>query len=108
MEGLTINEGGSPTKVYSRAHPFPLPNRDTASVLADLVNIPELNNRRWKRVARAETESNIIMEEAVGEKRSGREEDQPELLKKRKLVSRMDKVTTNMLAEAGSQPRQNQ
>ena len=44
----------------------------------------------------------------MGEKRSGREEDQPELLKKLKLVSRVDEVVTNILAEAGSQPCQNQ
>ena len=44
----------------------------------------------------------------MGEKRSGREEDQPELLKKRKKVSQVDGVVTNILAEVGSQPRQNQ
>ena len=44
------------------------------------------------------------MEDVVGEKRSGRKEDQPKLLKKKKkkLVSQVDEVVTNILAEAGS------
>lgn len=46
--------------------------------------------------------------EEVGEKRSGREEDQPDLLKRRKLVSWVGEETINMSAEAGSQPHQNQ
>ena len=108
LEFLTINEGVSHTKVYSRAHNFPPLKCCPASALADISNSPELNTRRWKRVNRAETESDIVMEDAVGEKRSGRKEDQPELLKKRKKVSRVDGVVTNILAEVGSQPRQNQ
>uniref|UniRef100_A0A7N2KMA2 Zinc knuckle CX2CX4HX4C domain-containing protein n=1 Tax=Quercus lobata TaxID=97700 RepID=A0A7N2KMA2_QUELO len=108
LEFLTINGEGSSTKVYSRAlNSHPLKCRP-ASALADISNNPELNIRRWKRINRAETESDIVMEDAVGEKRSGREEDQPELLKKLKLVSRVDEVVTNILAEAGSQPHQNQ
>ena len=108
LEFLTINEGGSYTKVYSRAHNFPPLKCCPASTLADISNSLELNTRRWKRVNRAETESDTVMEDAVGEKRSGREEDQPELLKKRKLVSWVDEVVENILAEAGSQPCQNQ
>nr|POE64792.1 hypothetical protein CFP56_75007 [Quercus suber] len=82
LEGLTINKGGSLAKVYSRAHTStPLQDGPT-SVLADISNIPECTTRRWKRLTRAETESDIVMEDAVGEKRSGRVEDQPELLKK--------------------------
>ena len=108
MEFLTINEGGFYTKVYSRAHNFPPLKCFPVSALTDISNSPELNTRRWKRVNREETESDTVMEDVVGEKRSGREEDQPELLKKRKLVSWVDEVVTNILAEAGSQPRQNQ
>ena len=107
LEFWTINEGGSSKRVYSRAHnSSPLKCRP-ASALADISNIPELNTRRWKRVNRAETESDTVMEDAVGEKRSGREEDQPELLKKRKLVSQVDEVVKNILAKVGSQPCQN-
>lgn len=54
LDGLTINEGGSPTKVYSLAHPSPLPNRGIASVITDPTSSPELNTRRWKRVVRTE------------------------------------------------------
>ena len=108
MEFLTINEGVSHTKVYSHAHNFPPLKCCPASALADISNSPELNIRRWKRCNRVETELDIVMEDAVGEKRRGREEDQPELLKKLKLVSRVDEDVTNILAEAGSQPRQNQ
>ena len=108
LEFLSFNEGVSHTKVYSRAHNFPPLKCYPASALADISNSPELNTRRWKRVNRAETESDTVMEDAVGEKRSGREEDQPELLKKRRKVSRVDGVVTNILAEVGSQPCQNQ
>ena len=108
LEFLKINGEGSSTKVYSRSlNSHPLKCRP-ASALADISNSPELNIRRWKRINRAKTESDIVMEDAIGEKRSGREEDQPELLKKLKLVSRVDEDVTNILAEAGSQPRQNQ
>ena len=105
---MTINEGVSHTKVYSRAHNFPPLKCCLVSALTDISNSPELNTRRWKRVNREETESHTVMEDVVGEKRSGRKEDQPELLKKRKLVSWVDEVVTNILAEVGSQPRQNQ
>ena len=45
----------------------------------------------------------------MGEKRSNREKNQPELLKKKKrIVSRVDDETTRILAEAGSQSRQDQ
>ena len=108
LEFLTINEGVSHTKVYSRAHNFPPLKCCPSSALTDISNSPELNTRRWKRVNRAEIESDIVMEDAVGEKRSGRKEDQPELLKKRKKVSQVDGVVTNILAKVGSQPRQNQ
>ena len=105
---MTINEGVSHTKVYSCAHNFTPLKPCPASALANISNNPELSTRRWKRVTRAETESDIVMEDAVGEKRSGGEEDLPELLKKRHKVSRVDGVVTNILAEVGSQPRQNQ
>ena len=108
LEFLSSNEGVSHTNVYSRAHNFTPLQPGPASALTDISNNPELSTRRWKRVTRAETESDIVMEDAVGEKRSDREEDLPELLKKRHKVSRVDGVVTNILAEVGSQPRQNQ
>lgn len=108
LEALTINEGGSSTKVHSRAHPSSILNRATAAIIAEPTSSPELNIRRWKQVTRAETKSDIVMEEAMGEKRSGREEDQSDLQKRRKLVSWVGEEIIDMSAEAGSQPCRNQ
>ena len=54
-------------------------------------NVP--HEGRWKRIARVEWGSNTIMEEAVVDKRTNRDgENQPELLKVRRLVSQVDKA----------------
>lgn len=50
----------------------------------------------------------ITMEDAIGEKRSGRDEDQLELRKRRKKVSQVDEATKRILVEASSQPLQDQ
>ena len=70
-------------------------------------NVP--HGGRWKRIARAEWGSDTIMDEAMRNKRTSRDgESQPELLKVRRLVSQVDKAQQMILAEAGSQPCQNQ
>ena len=62
----------------------------------------------WKRLNRTEMGVDIDMEDVIGEKRRGENsDDQSELLKKRK-VSQGGKDTKLILAEAGSQPCQNQ
>ena len=62
----------------------------------------------WKRLNRTEMGTNVDMEDIVGEKRRGdSKDDQSELLKKRK-VSQGGKKNKLILAEAGSQPCQNQ
>ena len=62
----------------------------------------------WKRLNRTEMGTNVDMEDIVGEKRRGdSKDDQSELLKKRKVSQRGNKNKL-ILAEAGSQPCQNQ
>ena len=62
----------------------------------------------WKRVARTEVGIDIVMAEAVGEKRvAGESEGLLELPKKRK-VSQAGKTKKQILAEAGIQPCQKQ
>ena len=62
----------------------------------------------WKRLNRTEMGTDVDMEDIVGEKRRGdSKDDQSELLKKRK-VSQGGKKNKLILAEAGSQPCQNQ
>ena len=61
----------------------------------------------WKRLNRTEMGTDVDMED-IGEKRRGdSKDDQSELLKKRK-VSQGGKKNKLILAEAGSQPCQNQ
>lgn len=108
LEKLTINEGASSTKVYSRAHSFPLSTLGPQPVLSDITNNSELNTGRWKRISRSDMGPDITMEDAMGEKRSGTDEDQLELLKRRKTVSQVDEATKRILVEASSQPLQDQ
>ena len=62
----------------------------------------------WKRLNRTEMETNVDMEDIVGEKRRGDgKDDQFELLKKRK-VSQVGRKNKLILVEASSQPCQNQ
>ena len=62
----------------------------------------------WKRLNKTEVGIDVVMEDIVGEKRRGDgKDDQSELLKKRK-VSQVGKKNKSILAEAGSQPYQNQ
>ena len=62
----------------------------------------------WKRIARAEIGTDIMMAEAVGEKRvAGAPDDLLDLPKKRK-VSQAGKTKKQILAEAGIQPCQKQ
>lgn len=77
-------------------------------MLSDITNNSELNTGRWKRISRSDMGPDITMEDAMGEKRSGRDEDQLELLKRRKTVSQVDEATKRILVEASSQPLQDQ
>nr|POE79110.1 hypothetical protein CFP56_25450 [Quercus suber] len=79
------------------------------SVLPNTSNLNTVNAATWKRQVRYTTGTNVIMEDAVGSKRSAHPtRGQPELQKKKKTVFWVGKGDKEILAEAGSQPRQNQ
>jgi len=62
----------------------------------------------WKRLNRMEMGTDVDMEDfVVGKRRGDTKDDQSELVKKRK-VSQGGKKNKLILAEAGSQPCQNQ
>ena len=84
VQQFVVNERASPAKVYSCALSSPISTRGTKVVSLDPTHTSELNARRWKRIDRSDMGTDIIMEDAVREKRSNREEDQPELLRKKK------------------------
>ena len=84
VQQFVVNERASPAKVYSRALSSPISTCGTKAVSLDPTHTSELNARRWKRINRSDMGTDIIMEDAVREKRSNREEDQPELLRKKK------------------------
>lgn len=88
--------------------PLPLSIRALALVLYDITNNPELNVGRGKRIAKSNMGLDVTMEDAVGEKRSGRGEGQFELLKRRRVVSQVDEATKRILVEVGSQLCQDQ
>ena len=83
VQQFVVNERASPAKVYSCALSSPISTRGTKAVSLDPTHTSELNARRWKRIDRSDMGTDIIMEDAVREKRSNREEDQPELLRKK-------------------------
>ena len=106
LESLTINEVEL-TITHSHALPHPHPTHFPLSLLS--TNLPANNEGTWKRVPMIPIESDTIMEEAVGTKKTTRHTaSQYALLKKRKTVSQIDNVYTKILAEAGSQPCQMQ
>ena len=83
--------------------------RAPLSVLPDTSNLNIVNVATWKRQVRYTTSMDVIMEDAVGLKRSAHPTGgQPELQKKMKNVTRVGKGDKEILAEAGSQPHQNQ
>ncbi|KAL0002806.1 hypothetical protein SO802_016587 [Lithocarpus litseifolius] len=90
LDSYTINERSPPSKVYSRAIHSNPPICVPLSSLSDISGSTEIHERRWKWIARIDMGTNIIMEEAVGDKRATRdEESQPELLKSSRLVSQI-------------------
>nr|POF02718.1 hypothetical protein CFP56_04951 [Quercus suber] len=67
--------------------------RAPLTVLSDVSNINTVNAATWKRQVRYSTGTDVIMEDAVGSKRSVHPTGgQPELQKKKKTVSRVGKV----------------
>ena len=82
--------------------------RAPLAVISNNQNRPMHAEGSWKRIARAEIGTDIVMAEAVGEKRvAGAPDDLLDLPKKRK-VSQAGKTKTQILAEAGIQPCQKQ
>ena len=83
--------------------------RTPLSRVLDVSNILVMNAATWRRQSRNTTGIDVIMEDTVGSKRStSNMGSQPELQKKRKIVSQGVKNNTKILAAAESQPRQNQ
>ena len=82
--------------------------RAPLAVISNNQNRPMHAEGSWKRIARAEIGTDIVMAEAVGEKRvAGAPDDLLDLPKKRK-VSQAGKTKKQILAEAGIQPCQKQ
>ena len=107
LESMTINE--IYTKATQAHATLSCSNRAPLSALADTSQLNTGNIATWKRQLRYTTGTDVIMEDAVGSKRSAHPTGgQPELQKKKKIVSRVGKGDKERLAEAGSQPRQNQ
>jgi len=102
-DSFTINERPPSAKVYSRVIHSNPPTYVPLSSLSDISNSTEIHEGRWKRITRTNLGTNIIMEEAVGDKRATRdEESQLELLKLRRLVSQVDKASKMISAKASS------
>ena len=109
LESVTSNERPHQAKVYTHAALAKSSTQHPLSPPSDMSNYNVPHEGRWKRIARAEWGLDTIMEKTVGDKRTSRDgESQPELLKVRRLVSQVDKAQQMILAEAGSQPCQNQ
>jgi len=108
LESMTINEIFL-ANAQARAQPQKIHSRTPLSTLPDTANIPAKGLATWKRLARDVIGTDVVMSEAVGSKRATRHTGgQTELLKKKKVVSQNDKSHKQILAEAGSQPCQNQ
>ena len=106
-ESMTINEIFMKA-TQARATPSGS-NQAPLSVLLDTSNLNTVNVATWKRQVRYTTSTDVIMEDAVGLKRSAHPiGGQPELQKKMKNVTRVGKGDKEILAKAGSQPHQNQ
>ena len=85
----------------------PLP-REPLSVISENILRPTKRGATWKRLSRIGMETDIEMEDILGEKRRvDSSEDQSELPKKRR-VSQGGKKNKLIVAKAGSQPRQDQ
>ena len=108
LESMTINEIFMKA-TQARATPSGS-NRAPLSVIPDTSNINTANAATWKRQVRYTTGTDVIMEDAVGSKRSAHPTGGSAGVteKKKKFVSRVAKGDKEILAEAGSQPRQNQ
>ena len=107
VESMTLNE------IFMRASQAcatPLgSNRVPLFAIPDTSNTHTVTSASWKRQVRHNSGIDVIMEDAVGSKRSVHPTGgQPELQKKKKAVSRVGKGDKEILAEVGSQPRQNQ
>ena len=107
LESMTINE------IYMKATQARATSagstRAPLYVLPDTSNLNTVNVATWKRQVRYTTSTDVIMEDAVGLKRSAHPiGGQPELQKKMKNVTQVGKGDKEILAEAGSQPHQNQ
>nr|POE86682.1 hypothetical protein CFP56_52931 [Quercus suber] len=90
VESMTINEMLMKA-TQARATPSGS-TRAPLSVLSDVSNINTVNAATWKRQVRYSTGKDVIMEDAVGSKRSAHPTGgQPELQKKKKTVSRVGK-----------------
>ena len=78
--------------------------------LSDIPKVLNVTGNRegiWKRVPRACVGTDVVMEEAMGTKRTTRQTaGQFELQKRRKAISKMGNEINMILAEAGSQPCQ--
>ena len=74
--------------------------------------MPMTNEGTWKRISRSDIGIDIVMEEAMGEKRSARSTEIQSKLqekrkgKKKKKVSQVGNKSKQILVEAGFQPYQ--
>ena len=109
FESLTINEILELGKSQARGQPLDHSARTPLSRVPDVSNIPVMNAATWRHQSRNNTGTDVIMKDIVGSKRStSNMGSQPELQKKRKIVSQGGKNNIKILAAAESQPCQNQ
>ena len=92
MESLSINDSPTLLTQQTRAYyPFATP-RIPPSVLPTTLSMPMTNEGTWKRISRSDIGIDIVMEEAMGEKRSARStEIQSKLQEKRKGKKKKEK-----------------
>ena len=88
-----------------RTYSLPGQPRLPLSVIPYVLNVTGSCEGTWKRIPRACVGNDVVMEEALGTKRTTRHTaGQSELQKKRKVVSKMGNEINMILVEASSQP----
>ena len=72
FESLTINEIFELGRTQAHAQPLHQPTRKPLSILPDTSNLHTVTEATWKRIAKNNTGTDIIMEGVVGKKRSSK------------------------------------